>query len=67
MCPRRTRPVLRICSKTLRTMLLGAAKPRPSLPPDRDKIRVLIPTTRPSRSRRGPPLLPGLMLASVWT
>ena len=32
--PRRTRPVLRICSKTLRTMLLGAAKPMPSLPPD---------------------------------
>ncbi len=32
--PRRTRPVLRICVNTLRTMLLGAAKPMPSLPPD---------------------------------
>jgi len=65
--PRRTRLVALICSYTLRTMLLGAANPMPSLPPDCEKIRVLIPITRPSRSSSGPPLLPGLMLASVWT
>jgi hypothetical protein len=64
--PRRTRPVFLICSNTVRTMLLGAAKPSPSLPPDCDRIRVLMPTSRPSMSTSGPPLLPGLMEASVW-
>ena len=34
MSPRRTRPCFRICVNTLRTMLLGAANPMPSLPPD---------------------------------
>src|SRR2546429_9121943 len=28
---------------------------------------VLMPTTRPDKSTRGPPLLPGLMAASDWT
>ena len=32
--PRRTRPNLRICADDVLTMLLGAAKPMPSLPPD---------------------------------
>jgi hypothetical protein len=29
-------------------------------------IKVFIPITRPSTSKSGPPLLPGLMNASVW-
>ena len=63
--PRWTRPVFRIWSKTVRTMFEGAAKESPSLPPDWLKMRVLIPTTLPTASTRGPPLLPGLMEASV--
>jgi hypothetical protein len=64
--PRRTRPVPRICSNTVRTMLLGAANETPSLPPDWETMSVLMPTTRPSAFTSGPPLLPGLMDASVW-
>ncbi len=30
------------------------------------KMAVLMPTSRPLESRRGPPELPGLMAASVW-
>jgi hypothetical protein len=66
MVPRRTVPVDRNCSKMFLTMLLGAANPMPSLPPEREKIKVLIPTTRPLASTKGPPLLPGLIGASVW-
>ena len=61
------RPNRRICSYTVRTMLLGTAKPIPSLPPDWERMKVLIPTTRPSTSTSGPPLLAGLIDASVWT
>jgi hypothetical protein len=46
-------------------MSIGTAKPTPSLAPERLKIETLIPITRPSRSTRGPPELPGLMAASV--
>ena len=42
------------------------AKPSPWLPPDRLRMKVLIPTTSPSAFTRGPPLLPGLIGASVW-
>ena len=35
-------------------------------PPERVKIWELMPTTRPSRSKSGPPLLPGLIATSVW-
>ena len=42
-----------------------AASPTPSLPPLPLKIAVLIPITFPSKSTKGPPLLPGLMAASV--
>ncbi len=44
MTPRRTLPCLRICSKTERTMLDGAAKPMPSSPPDCEAMSVLSPT-----------------------
>ena len=44
----------------------GMAKPRPWLPPDWLTMKVLIPTRTPSAFTSGPPLLPGLMGASVW-
>jgi hypothetical protein len=47
-------------------MLEGIAKPMPWLPPEREKIAVLMPTSRPAMSTRAPPELPGLMAASVW-
>ena len=40
-------------------------KPMPSLPPLLLWIAVLMPITSPSRFTSGPPLLPGLMAASV--
>ena len=48
------------------TMALGIANPSPWLPPDSVRMNVSIPTRRPSTSTSGPPLLPGLMGASVW-
>ena len=45
---------------------LGAAKPSPSLPPPCERMSVLMPTTLRRASTSGPPLLPGLMGASVW-
>ena len=51
---------------TTRTMLEGMAKPMPFEPPEREKIAVLMPTSRPVRSTSAPPELPGLMAASVW-
>ena len=51
---------------TTRTMLAGMAKPMPCEPPEREKIAVLMPTSRPLRSTSAPPELPGLMAASVW-
>ena len=60
-------PPLRAEATTTRTMLAGMAKPTPCEPPEREKIAVLMPTSRPVRSTSGPPELPGLMAASVWT
>ena len=51
---------------TTRTILAGMAKPMPCEPPEREKIAVLMPTSRPVRSTSAPPELPGLMAASVW-
>ena len=52
---------------TWRTVLIGTAKPMPTLPPPSgDSIWELIPITRPSPSSSGPPELPGLIAASVW-
>ena len=39
----------------------------PIEPPDWEKIALLIPTTAPRLSISGPPELPGLIDASVWT
>ena len=51
---------------TTRTMLAGMAKPMPCEPPEREKIAVLMPISRPLMSTSAPPELPGLMAASVW-
>ncbi len=44
----------------------GMAKPIPSEPWEPETIRLLMPTISPPRLIRGPPLLPGLIAASVW-
>src|SRR5207247_1894841 len=46
--------------------LTGIANPMPTEPPLRLTIAVLMPTTWPRALISGPPLLPGLMEASVW-
>src|SRR5664280_1233243 len=51
------------CSVSGRATLIGIAKPIPWADP---AIAVSIPMTAPLTSTRGPPLLPGLMAASVW-
>ena len=48
------------------TVLLGIAKPTPSLPPDSLSICELTPITLPLASSSGPPELPWLIAASVW-
>ena len=50
-------------------MLIGTAKPRPMFPSARPfvKIIVLMPMTSPRRLSSGPPELPGLIAASVWS
>ena len=63
MYGRTTRPRAMIWSPTSRSMLLGMANPRPRLRP---LMSVFMPITLPSRLTSGPPLLPGLMEASVW-
>ena len=63
--PLMTRPSLRIFSITLFAMLIGIAKPIPWLPPDLDRIAVLIPTSSPLVLISAPPELPGLIAASV--
>ena len=61
-----------ICSMTGSTSSIGIANPRPiepaspPAPPVVDWIEELMPMTWPSRSTSGPPLLPGLIAASVW-
>jgi quercetin dioxygenase-like cupin family protein len=50
--------------------LPGIAKPTPMLPaeaPSTEALAVVTPTTRPVPSTSGPPELPGLIEASVWT
>ena len=47
----------------LAASLIGIAKPRPSA---LDAVAVFTPTTSPAAFRSGPPLLPGLIAASVW-
>ena len=61
--PRLARPHLIWPAMTRRATLMGMAKLMPWAP---WAIMVLMPTTWPSMSSKGPPLLPGLMEASVW-
>ena len=46
-------------------ILLGIAKPTPTLPPVGLAMAVLIPTNSPLMVTKAPPELPGLMGASV--
>ena len=46
-----------------RAMSIGIAKP---IPFESVATAVLIPMTSPTASSSGPPLLPGLIAASVW-
>ena len=64
--PRRTSPNLTSWVITDFIMLAGIAKPMPMLPPVRERIAVLMPTSWPSRLTSAPPELPGLIEASVW-
>ncbi len=64
--PRFTSPNLTSWFITVFIMLDGMAKPMPMLPPVRDRIALLMPTSWPDRSTSAPPELPGLIDASVW-
>ncbi len=64
--PRRTSPYLTSCCITVFIMFDGIAKPMPMLPPVRERIAVLMPTSSPPRLTSAPPELPGLIDASVW-
>ena len=62
-------PVVMICAATLRTVLIGIAKPMPTLPCFWSlpvEICEVTPITRPAASISGPPELPWLIAASVW-
>ena len=59
-------PGRRMSSTTRRTAFDGMAKPMPWLPPDCEKMKLLMPTISPRMLTRGPPELPGLIGASVW-
>ena len=63
-CPRTTRPFLMSVSTTGASRC-GTAKPRPEENVE-VTMSVLMPITLPSRESSGPPLLPGLIAASVW-
>ena len=63
--PRRVVPNSRNCPSTFLAMLEGIENPMPMLPPDGDRIAVLMPMTAPSISNSGPPELPRLIGASV--
>ena len=62
----RTLPTSMISAAIRSARLMGIANPRPSEPPESEKIELFTPITRPSAFTRGPPELPGLMAASVW-
>lgn len=49
-----------------RTVSTGIENPTPDDAPDGEYMAVLIPISWPELSSKGPPLLPGLIAASVW-
>ena len=53
------------CRAITITRLIGIEKPMPSLPPELLAMAVFMPITSPRRLISGPPLLPGLIAASV--
>ena len=61
-----TVPFARSWSSERLTRSTGTAKATPSFPPEVVLICWLMPITRPSASRSGPPELPGFTEASVW-
>ena len=65
-----TEPFFRSCATTVRTVLIGIAKPMPTLPPaplvEPVSICAFTPITRPFALISGPPELPWLIAASVW-
>ena len=61
--PRVTDPLSRSCAMMFFAMLIGIAKP---IPCPEEMMAELIPTTSPRALNSGPPLLPGLIEASVW-
>ena len=61
--PRTTRPLAISWLMTTFASLIGIEKPMPC---PAATMAVLMPMTLPSRFRRGPPELPGLIDASVW-
>ena len=60
-------PVEISCVAIERTVFDGIEKPTPSFPPESLRICALTPTTWPCAFRSGPPELPWLIAASVWT
>ncbi len=64
--PRLTAPYLISWFITIFIMFDGIAKPMPMLPPVRERIAELMPTSSPLRLTSAPPELPGLIDASVW-
>ena len=66
--PRKARDTFPVSINWLATymnMSMGMANPIPSFPPELLAMAVLIPMTSARRLTSGPPLLPGLMAASV--
>ena len=63
---RRTRPFWISCGTTREMVLMGMAKPTPTLSPVLLAMAVFMPIIRPWLSNSGPPELPGLMAASIW-
>mmetsp|Transcript_60779 Transcript_60779/g.181064 ORF Transcript_60779/g.181064 Transcript_60779/m.181064 type:complete len:351 (+) Transcript_60779:258-1310(+) len=64
---RRTKPLAMMLSTFFETVSMGMARPTPAKEPLPLRMAVLTPMTCPSEFSRGPPLLPGLIEASVWT
>ena len=64
--PRLTSPCLTSDSLMVIIILVGMAKPMPTLPPLGARIAVFMPINSPRRLTRAPPELPGLIDASVW-
>ena len=63
--PRLTTPFSRRSMSTSSACAEGIAKPMPTLPPEGEKIAVLMPMTSPAALNTGPPELPLLMAASI--